>query len=1192
MKITSVLFLTLFIKLLSINAFAQTWGIPVPVDIPRTSANAGQYTSMKIVNGNPAIAYYDTVNKDLIYVRALNPAGTAWGTPISVVATLDYIGEYNSLQIVNGYPAISYFKVGNSSLNFVRALDSSGTTWGSPVQIRPNAGPGQISFMEIVNGNPAIAYCSYPYLHMKFIRANDPIGSTWGTPLVLDSFAHNPSLKVIEGKPAICFGKYRNPILGTGVLSYMRATDSSGTSWDTLVKIDSTISVGYSYSYDMNIVNGMPAITYFDKAGLDLKYVRAADPLGAAWASPVFIDTIGNVGQHNDLQIINANPAISYYDRTKGDLKYVRSSDVNGSSWPTPVIVDSSQVTGKYASMVSMGTSAAIAYYNVTQKMPLFVGPCTDPTIPVVSTSPLTICSGGTSTLSIVSGTLNSATAWQWYSGSCGGTPVGTGVTISVSPTSTTTYYARGEGGCVLPVGACGTITVNVNALPTVNANASATTVCPGTSVSLTGSGNAVSYSWSHGVTNGVGFIPTVTTTYTVTGTSAAGCVNTNTITIQVNSLPNVNANASSSTICVGGSVTLTGSGSAVSYSWSHGVTNAVGFIPSATNTYTVIGVDAIGCANTATVTVSLHPIVNANASSMAVCAGGSLTLTGSGTATSYAWSHGVTNGIGFIPSSTSTYTVTGTAGSCINKATVTVNVNALPSVNANASSTTICTGAPVTLTGSGTATSYTWSHGVINGTGFVPASTSTYTVTGTNANGCVNTSSVTVNVNSLPTVNANASSTTVCAGTGTSVTLTGSGNAVSYTWSHGVTDGTGFVPTTTNTYTVTGTDAIGCANKATITVTLYPIVNANASTTNICAGSGGSVILTASGTAASYSWSHGVTDGVGFVPTATATYTVTGTAGGCTNFATVAVILYRPNVYANASSTNVCAGSSVTLTATGADTYVWSHGITGGVGFVPTASTTYTVSGTDANSCSNTATVTISVNQLPAVTPHTSANNICAGTVITLTGSGTAVTYTWSGGVVNGQGFAPAVSAVYTVTGTSSAGCIKMSTISIIVKPAPGMGTSLNGPVITALQTGAVYQWLNCDSAYAAIAGATGKSYTATANGQYAVRVSLANGCADTSACVDVIISGIGKNVNDKILSIYPNPNAGSFTIEDTEKGFYSIINELGQTIKIVEFNDANNYKMNVENLNNGIYFIIGYDNDQLIKQKVVVTK
>ncbi|MBX2928198.1 MAG: T9SS type A sorting domain-containing protein [Saprospiraceae bacterium] len=121
-------------------------------------------------------------------------------------------------------------------------------------------------------------------------------------------------------------------------------------------------------------------------------------------------------------------------------------------------------VNGGYRILADVGaacdSNATNTYVNITL---LAVG-CTNPTVPTVSGQ--TICAGQQATLSISSGALNNATHWQWYSGSCGGTPVGTGTSIMVSPGSTTTYYVRGEGGCVSG-GACASATVTVNAPPT-----------------------------------------------------------------------------------------------------------------------------------------------------------------------------------------------------------------------------------------------------------------------------------------------------------------------------------------------------------------------------------------------------------------------------------------------------------------------------------------------------------------------------------------------------------------------------------------------------------------------------------------------------------------------------------------------------------------------------------------------------
>ncbi|MCW8938495.1 MAG: PKD domain-containing protein, partial [Flavobacteriales bacterium] len=236
------------------------------------------------------------------------------------------------------------------------------------------------------------------------------------------------------------------------------------------------------------------------------------------------------------------------------------------------------------------------------------------------------------------------------------------------------------------------------------------------------------------------------------------------------------------------------------------------------------------------------------------ICAGDPVTLTGSG-ATSYTWNNGVTDGVAFTPTATATYTVTGTTGSCSNTDQITITVNTAPTVVANATATTICAGDPVTLTGSGTASSYTWNNGVTDGVAFTPSTTATYTVTGSNG-GCSSTDQITITVTPAPTVTATATSTSVCAGQ--SVTLTGSGNATSYTWDNGVTDGVAFTPTATTTYTVTGT--IGsCSNTDQITVTVNQAPSAIVTYTpnsNICENMNIQFDASTSTGATSYNWS------------------------------------------------------------------------------------------------------------------------------------------------------------------------------------------------------------------------------------------------------------------------------------------------------------------------------------------------
>ena len=89
-------------------------------------------------------------------------------------------------------------------------------------------------------------------------------------------------------------------------------------------------------------------------------------------------------------------------------------------------------------------------------------GGCVDPDVPSLVGPSGLLCPGAFDTL-FISGSLNDATAWHIYSGTCGGIPVTTtvGNLFVYSPASTTTYFVRGEGGCVTP-GTCAQFTVNV----------------------------------------------------------------------------------------------------------------------------------------------------------------------------------------------------------------------------------------------------------------------------------------------------------------------------------------------------------------------------------------------------------------------------------------------------------------------------------------------------------------------------------------------------------------------------------------------------------------------------------------------------------------------------------------------------------------------------------------------------------
>ncbi|TND08683.1 MAG: hypothetical protein FD123_1899 [Bacteroidetes bacterium] len=376
-----------------------------------------------------------------------------------------------------------------------------------------------------------------------------------------------------------------------------------------------------------------------------------------------------------------------------------------------------------------------------------------------------------------------------------------------------------------------------------------------------------------------------------------------------------------------------------------------------------------------------------------------------------------------------------------------------------------LCTGdsANLTATTSANATFYTWTVPVgltfnsgqnttsINITGATPG---TYTVTCQPVNGTCSLSGPTatfvVTVNALPVVAASSTSATICDGDSSILSVTG---AATYTWMPGSLSGTPVTvtPNTTTTYTVTGTDVNGCVDSDVITVSVnaLPTVSASSDST-ICNGE--SVSLSASG-AVIYAWNPGSLTGnpVTVSPTSTTTYTVTGTdSSGCSNMATVTITVNAlPTIAATAVDSSICVGGSVSLTGTGGTAYAWMPGsLTGStVTASPTSNTTYTVTGTDANGCSNTATIDITVNALPTPT-LTSPATVCVGDGnYTLTGSPAGGTFSGTG--VTGNSFSPSTAGTGTFTITYSFtdanGCTGTDGNSVTVGACTGIVESQN---------------------------------------------------------------------------------------------------------------------------------------------------
>ena len=145
------------------------------------------------------------------------------------------------------------------------------------------------------------------------------------------------------------------------------------------------------------------------------------------------------------------------------------------------------------------------------------------------------------------------------------------------------------------------------------------------------------------------------------------------------------------------------------------------------------------------------------------------------------------------------------------------------------------------------------------------------------------------------------------------------------------------------------------------------------------------------------------------------------------------------------ASSSTICSGQPVVLTASGATNYLWSTGATSSsITINPNINTTYSVTTAYSAACSDTKTVSVTVNQTPTVAVN--STTICAGTNASIIASG-AANYSWdNGATTNSISVSPIANTIYTVTGLTN-GCSDTKTVSVTVNQTPTIAVS-NGTI------------------------------------------------------------------------------------------------------------------------------------------------
>jgi len=496
--------------------------------------------------------------------------------------------------------------------------------------------------------------------------------------------------------------------------------------------------------------------------------------------------------------------------------------------------------------------------------------------------------------------------------------------------------------------------------------------------------------------------------------------------------------------LCNGTTATLTASG-VNSYTWVNNGSqaNAINVAPSSNTTYTVSGTNSNGCVSTRTFAIIANTgvptiSITGNAS---VCLGSTASLTASGALT-YTWSNNLTNGVAFTPTSTQVYTVVAGNDCGTSTATTSILVAPLP-VGVSATNSLVCAGKPTTIVAVSAATGFTWSpSGVMVGTVIVSPTVNTVYSIAVSDGTCSGNNTISISVNPNPTITAVTSSTRICIGE--SATLSAAGG-INYTWTPISVNNsvTVITPTTSLSYNVIGDNSFGCTAGSGVVVIVdqLPTINVVANPPTIC--SGGNATLTASGTSTSYTWSAGSNANQQAVnPTSSTVYTVTGKLNTCTASATGSVSVFIPTA-SIAGPTTVCHGKTFTLVASGATNLTWL-----GQGPFPVLTTTINapttfslevgdISPDNLASCTATLLYNVAVSPNPTVTATASRTLMCLKESNTVTANG-ASSYSWSVGnaTTASTSFTPTKTGdvVYTVTGTTTDGCVATASVTIRV--------------------------------------------------------------------------------------------------------------------------------------------------------------
>lgn len=489
-------------------------------------------------------------------------------------------------------------------------------------------------------------------------------------------------------------------------------------------------------------------------------------------------------------------------------------------------------------------------------------------------------------------------------------------------------------------------------------------------------------------------------------------------------------------------------------------------------------------------------------------CQGQSVTLN-AGSASSFLWSDGTTDS-SIIATTSGTYWVQTSDGSCSQSDTINIIFNAIPIVNLG-NDTTYCQGQTVTLN-AGSANSFLWSNGSTDSS-ITASITGNYWVQASNGQ-CASSDSINIIFNAVPFINLG-NDTSLCQGQ--SITLNG-GLATSFLWSDGTTDST-FTTSTSGTIWVQISNG-QCSNSDTININFIaaPTVNLGNDST-LCQGQ---TITLNAGSANSFLWSNGSTNSS--ITTSTAgLYWVQASNGQCATSDTININFNTFPIVNIGNDTTLCQGQTVTLNAGSANSYLWSDGTTNS-SIIASTTGNYWVQANN-GICASFDTININFIAVPTVNLGNDST-YCQGQTITLN-AGSANSFLWSDGSTVSS-ITVSTSGNYWVQ-SSNGQCTASDTINIIFNTFPtvnlGNDTTLCIGQTVTLNAGSAnsFLWSDGTANSSLIASTTGNYWVQASNGDCATSDSLTITNTDCEISIEIpnVITPNNDGFNDHFVPI-----------------------------------------------------------------------